>query len=344
MFDNYGEYMYYLLSCPFKRIKKSLNQWYILFRVLGKRFDDAMESLYKAREQTMLTTCEPVMLSVHAADRKLYQYPGESDENFRIRIANYPEVLRLGGTDSGVLLAVRTLGYENPELIKANEFKKEEPEDRWAEFYIVIKMSVDDTHPIAIETLKQEVRKTKSVGAKDNYSFQYALTTSGFSDFQAIIYGYYERKYLCWLDGSWMLDGSVTLGAYDEYEEEIDVADIIKTKTYAKKEAQARITGNISPVKYIALGSGVGTTGLEKKHLAEDIQLFDEILRKEVEDVSKIDDTTYKFSITLEAEEAIGEAINEIALIDSDGDVMLFSTFLTKVKEKVEEKYTIIIS
>ena len=123
MFDKFCDYMYYLLTSPFKRVKKSINQWYILFRVLGRRFDDALESLYNAEEQTMLATCEPEMLPVHAEDRKMARYPGEEDENFRARIANYPEVLRLGGSDPGVLLAVRTLGYATPELVKANEFK-----------------------------------------------------------------------------------------------------------------------------------------------------------------------------------------------------------------------------
>ena len=352
MFEEFCDYMYYLLTSPFKKVKKALNQWYILFKVLGKRYDDAMESIYNVMEQTMLATCDPVMLPVHAEDRKMTQYSGEEDENFRVRIANYPEVLRLGGSDAAVLLAVKTLGYEEPELIKANVFtgrgsqslENGEFSDRWAEFYIVINMDVDDKHPISMEVLKKEVRKVKSVGAKDNYSFQYKLEILGFSDFQTVTYHYYELEYLYWLDGSWILDGSVELGAYRNYEEVIEVSEIIKTKCYAKKEAQSRITGNISPIKYIALGTGAGETGLEKKHLAEDVQLFNELLRKEAVDIIQLDDTTYKFSITLAKDEAIGAKINEIALIDSDDDVVLFSTFLTKTKEKTEDTYTVIIS
>lgn len=230
MFDKFCDYMYYLLISPFKRVKKALNQWYILFRVLGKRFDDAMESLYKAREQTMLATCDPEMLPVHAEDRKMAQYPGEDDENFRARIANYPEVLRLGGSDPGVLLAVRTLGYSDPEMVKANVFKGRVYyqtdgtwnldgsrsleagvlPDRWAEFYIVIKMSVDDSHPISTAILKKEVRKTKQVGAKDNYSFQYSLSimqphsTSSRADYHLKLFYWNYRM----LDGRWLLDGS----------------------------------------------------------------------------------------------------------------------------------------
>lgn len=233
MFDKFCDYMYYLLTSPFKKVRKAVNQWYILFRVLGRRFDDAMESLHNARDQTMLATCDPEMLPVHAEDRKMTQYPGEDDENFRARIANYPEVLRLGGSDPGVLLAVRMLGYATPELVKANDFEGRvyyetdgtwdldgsrmleagELPDRWAEFYIVIKMSVDDSHPISTAILKQEVRKTKYVGAKDNYSFQYRLSihephsTRSRADYRWKLFFWNYRR----LDGSWLLDGSVML-------------------------------------------------------------------------------------------------------------------------------------
>lgn len=68
MFEKFCDYMYYLLTSPFKKIKKSKNQWYKLFKVLGEYFDDGMESIEKAREQTMLATCDVEMLPVHAAD------------------------------------------------------------------------------------------------------------------------------------------------------------------------------------------------------------------------------------------------------------------------------------
>ncbi len=255
MFDKFCDYMYYLLTSPFKRVKKSINQWYILFRVLGRRFDDALESLYNAEEQTMLATCEPEMLPVHAEDRKMARYPGEEDENFRARIANYPEVLRLGGSDLGVLLAVRTLGFKNPQIIKANEYTgydKNNPlsDNRWAEFYIVIKMNINESLPVSISVLKKEVRKTKSVGAKDNYSLQYSLsiieqniirityvkfivlvlnsrvTLKKVKDTFRVSFTHKENIKVTWhnqynlffLDGSWKLDGSKILNAYENQE------------------------------------------------------------------------------------------------------------------------------
>ena len=36
MLETFGEYMYYLLSTPFKQARKARNQWYIYFKVTGR--------------------------------------------------------------------------------------------------------------------------------------------------------------------------------------------------------------------------------------------------------------------------------------------------------------------
>ncbi len=169
MFEDFCEYMYYLLISPFKKVKKKINQWHILFGVLGKYFDDAMESLYSAGEQTMLATCDPVMLQVHADERHINRYAGEEIENFRARIAMYGEICRLGGTNQGILLAVKTLGFEDVEIKTAKELKGN-PE-RWAEFYVLIRMELEWPYPISFDILKKNVRIWKEAGAKDNYQF-----------------------------------------------------------------------------------------------------------------------------------------------------------------------------
>lgn len=229
MYEKFCDYMYYLLTSPFKRIKKSVNQWYILFRVLGNRFDDAMESIYKAQEQTMIATCDPLFLQIHADERKMKRYAGEEDENFRKRIANCAEVLRLGGSDEGVLLAIKTLGYNNPEIVKANVYTgrckydesgqlyiaDESKEDRWAEFYVLIQMSVDERHPISTEILKKEVRKQKYVGAKDNYCFEYQCVTHFLT--HQMIMSEHRMTLSFWdyfkMDGSWVMDGTYMMNS-----------------------------------------------------------------------------------------------------------------------------------
>ena len=118
----------------------------------------------------MVATCSHEMLPVHGADRRLTRYEGEHPENFRSRIAMYEEICKLGGTNEGVLLAVRTLGYTSPVLVRANDLtgfshftldgswlldgsrtlESDTIENRWAEFYIVIVMDADEEHPISL--------------------------------------------------------------------------------------------------------------------------------------------------------------------------------------------------
>ena len=121
MIENFIEYMWYLLTTPLKKLKRSLNKWYILCKVYGRRFDEVKEDILRARDEGMVATCCHEMLPVHGADRRLTRYDGEHPENYRSRIAMYEEVCKLGGTNEGVLLAVKTLGYTAPELVRAND-------------------------------------------------------------------------------------------------------------------------------------------------------------------------------------------------------------------------------
>ena len=181
MIENFIEYMWYLLTTPLKKLKKALNKWYILCRVFGKRFDEAKEDILRARDEGMVATCSHEMLPVHGADRRLTRYEGEHPENFRSRIAMYEEICKLGGTNEGVLLAVRTLGYTSPVLVRANDLtgfshftldgswlldgsrtlESDTIENRWAEFYIVIVMDADEEHPISFDIMRKTVRKWK---------------------------------------------------------------------------------------------------------------------------------------------------------------------------------------
>lgn len=167
MIENFIEYMWYLLTTPLKKLKRSLNKWYIFCRVFGRRFDEAKEAILRARDEGMAATCSHEMLPVHGADRRLTRYEGEHPENFRIRIARYEEVCRLGGTNEGILLAVRSLGFEGAKLVTVPDLTGDT--SRWAEFCLILAVGAKDNYPIDLKILKKEVRKVKEVGAKDNY-------------------------------------------------------------------------------------------------------------------------------------------------------------------------------
>lgn len=169
--ESFIEYMWYLFTSPFKKVKKTLNHWYTLCKVFGKRLDECKEDLLRARDEGMVATCSDEMLPVHAADRNLSRYTGESPDNFRSRIAMYEEVCQLGGLNEGIILAVKALGYTNPVIRSARDFKGDTT--RWAEFYLIIVMNVDEEHPIAFSILRKTVRQWKEVEAKDNYYMEY---------------------------------------------------------------------------------------------------------------------------------------------------------------------------
>ncbi len=211
MLKDFAEYFYYLLTAPFKRVKKEANQWYILCRVMGEKYDEAKEALLRARDETMVATCSQAMLQEHGRDRGIARHDGEDLENYRKRIALYERICRLGGTNEGVELSVKALGYENVSIRRAKELYGDA--GRWAEFVVILEMEADGRHPVAFGILKETVRKWKEAGAKDNYRIQYDATVqethrcgASASYWRIIAYFSYPM-----LDGAWKLDGGVTL-------------------------------------------------------------------------------------------------------------------------------------
>lgn len=250
MIENFIEYMWWMLTTPFKKLKKALNQWYILCKVFGRRFDEAKEDILRARDEGMVATCSQEMLPVHGSERGLSRYEGENPENFRSRIAMYDELCKLGGTNEGILLAVKTLGYPSPVIVRANDrdWALDSGEDRWAEFYIVLNMDVDQEYPIGFHILQKTVRKWKEVGAKDNYYFAFPIfCLNNVEDVLRIVLAAQTRiqmqdqnrialpmhtnteidsglrveikNNLFYLDGEYRLDGSKPLNTYEIIEE-----------------------------------------------------------------------------------------------------------------------------
>lgn len=117
---------------------------------------------------------------------------------------------------------------------------------------------------------------------------------------------------------------------------------IVTKKRREKMASATHSTGMIAKAKWIALGSG----GIDSDNniitpLAENVQLNNEVIRKEYVSSKKTSDTSYEYTIKLEEEELVGIFISELALIDEDGDVIAFSNFLPKGKDEIETTFTI---
>lgn len=166
MFEKFRDYLYYLLPSPFKRLKKAKNQWYIFFKVIGDEYDKVQAELERALDQTSVVTCNVDMLQYYAQDRDMYRYPDEDDETFRSRIALQDEVEALGGTKAGIILAAKTLGYEDVEHLWYPDIGYS---DKWSQFLLRVGVRNDSEHPVNIGVLVKEVRKAKDSTSLDNY-------------------------------------------------------------------------------------------------------------------------------------------------------------------------------
>ncbi len=166
MFEKFRDYLYYLLPSPFKRLKKLKNQWYIFFKVIGDEYDKVQADLECALDQTSVVTCNVDMLQYYAQDRGMYRYPEEDDETFRRRIALQDEVEALGGTKAGIILAAKTLGYEDVEHLWYPDLGYP---DKWSQFLLRVGVQNDSEHPVNLDVLVNEVRKVKDSTSLDNY-------------------------------------------------------------------------------------------------------------------------------------------------------------------------------
>lgn len=171
MFEKFADYMYYLLTTPLKKTKKSINQFYIFFRVVGSVFDDLKSDFYRICDETNIITASNKMLKLYGNERVQPMLYGEDIEDYRRRLSMRAIIAANAGTKEGIILAVKSLGYESVIYIEMYKLDL----DRWAEFLIIIRQGIDDPRTINLPMIKSEVRKVKEASALDNYSKNYYL-------------------------------------------------------------------------------------------------------------------------------------------------------------------------
>lgn len=205
--DSFVEYMWYMLTTPFKQVKKSINQWYIFCKIFGRRFDEMHEDIMRARDESMVASCCDEMLKVHGRERSLARHDGEDMENFRSRIAMYEEICALGGLNAGIILAVSALGYED---VSIESIPKHTGDiTRWAEFIVMIRMEASEEHPASLNIIKKTVRRWKEAGAKDNYLFNYLVIINEVEEIVHVVQYVEDIDYYNYdsLDGTYFMDG-----------------------------------------------------------------------------------------------------------------------------------------
>lgn len=167
MFDKFGDYLFYLLNAPLKKLRDGKNQLKIFFSVVGKIFDEMLQYILKFRRQKMISTAEPIMLEVIGRDRDMFRIQDETIEQYRHRLQMKAIIAELGGTNKGLLMAIEILGY--PDCTIEPLYKTDR--ERWAEIYIDILV----THDINYAAILYEVLKVKPARTLPYFRFYYSI-------------------------------------------------------------------------------------------------------------------------------------------------------------------------
>jgi hypothetical protein len=156
MFKKFGDYMYYLLFAPLKKVAKKANQLYIFFKVIGKLFDAAKGKFFLVREESMIASTSEKMLPVHGLDREMPRLKGETIENYRTRLSMKFIIASEAGGNEAIRYVAKAFGYENIDI------QPDPDPEKWAEAsvqFIGGKIVIDDR-----DLLLKELNKIKPAG------------------------------------------------------------------------------------------------------------------------------------------------------------------------------------
>ena len=219
MFEKFQDYMFYLLYGPLKRISKAKNQFYLLFKVLGKVFDQIKEDIFRVREESMIISASERFLDEHGKDRDMRRLKGETVESYRTRLSMKKIIAELAGTSKGMILALKALGYDKSRI---------EPfyihdQARWAEFTIYLSSRLE-SGVNDISVIDAEIMKIKPASAKPSYGVEEGTRIESRSQYE----GKFSRYLLCneIVCGQWpylnnnvgyLLKSHTTSASEDEY-------------------------------------------------------------------------------------------------------------------------------
>lgn len=163
-FDTFGEYMFDLLFAPLKKGKRSVNQFFIFFKVVGRIFDGMKEDVFRVRDEANVASASAIMLPVHGQDRDMPRLVGEEIESYRTRLSMKGIISEWGGTCQGVLYALIALGYEHSyiEPVSVNDPEK------WAEFIVYLGHG-NNSAIKELVTIFNEIQKVKQGSSRLAY-------------------------------------------------------------------------------------------------------------------------------------------------------------------------------
>lgn len=136
-----------------------------------------------------------------------------------------------------------------------------------------------------------------------------------------------------YFDGTQKFDGIINWGPFTEKEDIYLMGDAVLLNQAKKKMLQMRFNGsNGWGIAKFVFGTGLGPDGNPYEPIPEQTELKNEIMRKDLDSKSRINDSCYRYSGMLSEIECNGQYISEIGLVDSDGMLICVKTFDRKLK------------
>lgn len=136
-----------------------------------------------------------------------------------------------------------------------------------------------------------------------------------------------------YFNGEHKFDGAIRWGAFTEKEDISLMGDAVLLNQAKRKMLRMRFDGsNGWEIAKFVFGTGLGQDGKPYEPDAEQTELKNEILRKDLDSKMKINDSCYRYSGMLSEIEGNGQYISEIGLVDSDGMLICVKTFDRKQK------------
>ena len=136
-------------------------------------------------------------------------------------------------------------------------------------------------------------------------------------------------------DGTWRFNHVIQYGPFEQAEvDEVDAVLLNQAKT---KMLRMRAYGSDGwKITHFAFGTGL-ENGQQYTPSADRMQLVHEVCRTEVVNREWLSDSTLQFTGAIGSAQAVNEYITEVALVDSDGDLVCIKTFPKKLKQSGSE-------
>ena len=156
-----GEFIWSLLPRAYKRIKQSVSEIYMLCSAVGEKYEEIMQLIFSIRRAWLIETAPEWALALHGIDRRMPRLPDEPTEVYRQRLLGAYATYALGGTNTGIIEALKALNLE----VTIEELYKTDPTKK-SEMNIVVSNLTEPISLIKLKSIQLIIKKTKASHAK----------------------------------------------------------------------------------------------------------------------------------------------------------------------------------